>query len=430
MLSVLITARILGPRGRGEVAFLTTIGFLGSQLSSLGIEQAVSNFSGQDETLSPRLATNAAILALVTGSIAAAFIAMLVAVVPAAGGGAPAGLRWLVLVSLPILNLQLYLQRLAMAQYRFGVSNATWILVPVVNVLVNGTLAVLGVLSVATAVASWVAGQWLATGLILWNTHHRLQGFGPPDLKLARRMLSFGIRAHAGRALLLGNYRVDQWILGAVAGAHELGIYSVAVAWSEALFFLPTALMLVQRPDLVRASPPDAYRHTVQAFRPTLVITFALGTALVVLAPFLCGTVFGPGFAPAAEQTRVLVLGAFGIAALKLFGNALTGQGKPLRETASITIGFVCVLGLDIALIPSHGGLGAAAASAVGYTAGGLAAVLIFCSALNGRLVDFIPRAGDIALLWDVAMNALHRRKGSLPDDPRAATSGPAGDPQ
>jgi O-antigen/teichoic acid export membrane protein len=67
------------------------------------------------------------------------------------------------------------------------------------------------------------------------------------------------------------------------------------------------------------------------------VITFALGTALVVLAPFLCGTVFGPGFAPAAEQTRVLVLGAFGIAALKLFGNALTGQGKPLRETASIT---------------------------------------------------------------------------------------------
>ena len=93
LLSVLITARTLGAHGRGEVAFLTTVGLLAAQLSSLGIEQAISNFAGQDEQLSDRLATNAVILALLTGLAAALVVAILVAVVPAAGGQAPSGLR-------------------------------------------------------------------------------------------------------------------------------------------------------------------------------------------------------------------------------------------------------------------------------------------------------------------------------------------------
>ena len=58
--------------------------------------------------------------------------------------------------------------------------------------------------------------------------------------------------------MLLGSYRLDQWLLGAIAGPRELGVYSVAVAWAEALWYLPTALAAVQRPDLVRAAKDRA----------------------------------------------------------------------------------------------------------------------------------------------------------------------------
>ena len=99
----------------------------------------------------------------------------------------------------------------------------------------------------------------LGTLVLAWAVARRLGGFGRPDPALAReRMLAFGLKAHLGRAMLFGNYRADQWILGVIAGSKELGLYSVAVAWSEVLFFLPTTLVAVQRPDLVRASPEEA----------------------------------------------------------------------------------------------------------------------------------------------------------------------------
>ena len=57
---------------------------------------------------------------------------------------------------------------------------------------------------------------------------------------------------------LLTTYRLDQRLVGAISGARELATYSVAVAWAEALWYLPTALAAVQRPDLVRARAREA----------------------------------------------------------------------------------------------------------------------------------------------------------------------------
>jgi O-antigen/teichoic acid export membrane protein len=213
-------------------------------------------------------------------------------------------------------------------------------------------------------------------------------------------MLGFGLKTHAGRLMLLGNYRLDQWILGGIAGPRELGLYSVAVSWLDALFFLPTALTLVQRPDLVRASPREARRQASIVFRGTFLITFVLAVGMVALAPFLCVTVFGDSFSGSVGMLRVLTVGAFGIVALKLLGNALTAQRKPMLETAAIGVAFVFTVALDVVLIPAHGGLGAAVASSVAYTVGGVAVALIFTGALSGRLGDLVPRGVELTWIW------------------------------
>src|SRR5438128_849425 len=100
-----------------------------------------------------------------------------------------------------------------------SLANLAYLLAPVVNVTVNGALAAAGVLTVGTAVGTWLGGQTLATLVMAWYVARRSAGFGRPDAGLARRSLAFGVKAHAGRAMLLGNYRLDQWILGAIAGA-------------------------------------------------------------------------------------------------------------------------------------------------------------------------------------------------------------------
>jgi O-antigen/teichoic acid export membrane protein len=227
----------------------------------------------------------------------------------------------------------------------------------------------------------------------------RLPGFSRPDAALARRMVGFGVRAHAGRVMLLGNYRLDQWILGAIAGSRELGLYSVAVAWSEGLFFLPNAIASVQRPDLVRADRRGAGQEAAMGFRIVMWVTLVLGGLLVALAPILCVTVFGAGFAGSVDDLRLLVLGGFGIAALKLFGSALTAQRRPLLETAGIGVAFVGIVILDVLLIPTHGGAGAAIASSIAYGAGGVAVAVLFARTLEVRASELLPRPRDVVWL-------------------------------
>jgi O-antigen/teichoic acid export membrane protein len=399
LLNVLIVSRVLGPAGRGDVVFVTAIAWFVSHLATVGVQEANANFGGAEPRNRPSLATNSVVFGVLFGIAAVGALAALTALFPAIAGESDPTLRLLAFGSLPLLILAVYLRFLAQADYAFVITNIAFLITPVANVVVNGTLAALDRLTVGTAVATWVGGQALGAALLVWYVARRLAGFGRPDWSLAKRTLSFGFRSHVGRIMLLGNYRLDQWILGAVSGSRELGLYSVAVAWAEALWYLPTALSAVQRPDVVRATREAAARQAAAVFRVSVVITAALAAAVAVAAPVLCVTLFGPAFRGSIDDLRILVLGALGVVALKQLGSALTAQRRPTLASAGISVSFVVTLVLDILLIPRYGGAGAAVASSVAYAAGGVALALLFARAVGGRLRDLAPRGDEPVLL-------------------------------
>jgi O-antigen/teichoic acid export membrane protein len=395
--NVLIIARALGAEGRGQVAFLTAIAWLMASFSTLGVYEANSNFAASDPKSRRALATNSVLLSALLGAVTFGALAGLIALFPEVAGESDPTLRWITFAFLPVIILQICLRSLVLADYGFGVANAAYVLAPVMNVTLNGLFAALGILSVEAAVGVWLAGQTLEALILAVYVARRLAGFGRPDLGLARRALGFGAKAHIGRVMQLGNYRLDQWLLGAIAGPRELGLYSVAVAWAEALWFLPTTLAAVQRPDLVRAVRDHAARQAAVVFRAAMLITGASAIVMVAAAPLLCVVVFGEDFRGSIDDLRVLVAGAFGMAALKLLGNALVAQGKPLLQSVAIGAGFLCTVALDVLLIPPFGGLGAALASTLAYTAAGVVVAAIFLRTFQGTIADLVPRVGDVA---------------------------------
>lgn len=376
--NVLVVARTLGPGGRGQVVFLTTVAALAANLAMFGVQEANVNFAGSDPGTRRSLATNSVILAALFGLALAALVAGLMRVFPALAGGSPPLLRWFVLSSVPVLVLQYYLRLLMWADYRFAASNVVWLLGPVVNVSGNGLFALAGHLSVASAVVTWVGGQALGTVLAVWFIARRMEGFGRADLALGRRTLAFGLRNHVGRIFGLGNFRLDHWFLGALRPARDLGLYNVAVAWSEFLFYLPSTVRAVLRPDLVRASDGTAAERTAPAFRAVTLLMVPLAAGMTIVAPVLCVTVFGGAFHGSIGELRALVPGAFGIVALSIFGNTLSARGKPGLESLAISFGFVATVILDLILIPPYGAMGAAVASSIAYTIAGMGAIVIF----------------------------------------------------
>jgi O-antigen/teichoic acid export membrane protein len=254
-------------------------------------------------------------------------------------------------------------------------------------------------LTVTSGILTWVAGQTLGV-LILLVYAARSSGFARPDLALARRALSFGLKTHLGRLMGLGNYRADQWFVGSISGSKELGLYSVAAAWSDMLFYLPGVITLVQRPDLVRATREEAARRTARVFRLALLIAGGLTVVLILIAPLLCSVVFGSAFSGSTNQLRILALGALGISALDLLPNALTAQRMPIRGMWAVAVAFAVTLALDIALIPPMGGLGAALATTLAYTVGGVVAAAIFARTFELPFAELVPRLGELPWLW------------------------------
>jgi O-antigen/teichoic acid export membrane protein len=402
LVSVLIVARALGAEGRGQVAFLTAITFLVANLATFGVQEANGNFAAAEPRLRRALASNSVLLALLLGGAAVALLLGLIALVPQVAGESDPTLRVVAFAFIPAILLQVFLRFLVQADYGFMVTNVAYVLAPTLNVVGNGLFYALGILTVNSAVGWWLAGQTLETVLLGWYVQRRLAGFGRPDAALMRRALHFGARAHPGRVMLLGNYRLDQWLLGAIAGPRELGVYSVAVAWAEALWYLPTALAAVQRPDLVRAAKDEAVRIAARIFRAAMLVTAACALVMFVAAPVLCATIFGEEFRDSIGMLRVLIFAAFGVAAVKLLGSALVTQGRPGLQSIAIGSGFVLSVVLDVVLIPPFGGQGAAFAAAIAHTTAGLVVCTIFLRTLGGRPGDLIPRVGDVR--WFAAM--------------------------
>ena len=396
LLNVLIISRALGPDGRGEVAFLITVSLVSATVATLGVQQASANLAGTHPAVRPSLATNALIMSIVNGGITSLLIVILIALFPAVGADSAPWLLGVALAAIPIQILRTYYVFLVLADYGFGASNLSWIIGPIVNVVANGAIAVFAHLTVGYATVVWAVGQALGVAVLAWYVHSRLAGYGRPDVALALRTLRFGLKAHIGNVMLIGNYRMDQWFTGSIAGARELGFYSVAVAWAEGLFFLPTALASVQRPDIVRSSADEAVQRAAAIFRAAVVLTVPIAIALFLLAPVLCGFLFGEQFRAATDDLRLLIPGAFGVVALKLLGSALTAQGFPVRESISLGVSFVATVVLDVLLIPRWGGEGAAIASSTAYCLGGFVCCVIFARTLGGRAMDLVPRGSDI----------------------------------
>jgi O-antigen/teichoic acid export membrane protein len=121
--NVLITARGLGPSGRGEVAFLTTVGFLTAQFATLGIQQANANLASRRPALTATLIGNSVALSVALGGVGAGLVALLAAALPSFADVTSATLLALVLASVPMLVLQAALQQVALAHHLFRESN-------------------------------------------------------------------------------------------------------------------------------------------------------------------------------------------------------------------------------------------------------------------------------------------------------------------
>ena len=235
----------------------------------------------------------------------------------------------------------------------------------------------------ATAIGAWTFGltgavlgmtlgiALVACGSIAWGLGLPLS---EPDSEFTqlRAALRFGIASYGANALQIVNYRLDLFILSAVASSAAVGQYSVAVAVSSALWLLPRGLsdLLFPRVAQLRGPGGEEQRAVVEAkaLRHATLVVVSTAVVLAAAVELLMVPVFGEAFRPAISLTLILIPGIALVALAGVLAASVTGRGKPAYGFYAAIVTTPLTVALYVSLIPSLHATGAALASTISYS--------------------------------------------------------------
>jgi O-antigen/teichoic acid export membrane protein len=420
LLTSVIIARTLGPDGTGVYTLGILFPLLVVTFTNLGIGPATVYYVAQGKYAVRDVLGSDVLLSGIIGMIAAAlgFLFLLIlggVVFPTVP---PAYLRLaLLLVPLTIFG-QLHINQILLGTKRIADFNAANVLYKLfLLVLVLAATAVLG-LGIAGAIwANILAALLLCIVLFPWVKRIaggiRLR----PQVDYVRDAMTYGIKAHLGNIIGFLNYRVEVFLLGALAPASAVGFYAVAVGLAERLWFLSESASVVLFPT-VSAEKDELRKKTFTPLvsRSILLVTAVGAAILFLISQWVVVLLYSSQYLPAINLFRILLPGIVFLSADRILANDIAGRGKPLLNTYVGLVGLVIQVGLNLAWIPRFGATGAAWATTISYGITTTVRLWLYMRLSGNSLASVIvPQSSDWLLyrqLARLAWSNLRRQMG------------------
>jgi O-antigen/teichoic acid export membrane protein len=368
-----VTARALGPVGRGTVALVSIYDSLTTTLFSVGVPSAAGYYAMKKRYSREALMGSVFRMSLLLLPIVA-LAAFGVVVGPLAKFGTPVRVSAVVLVFLsPVSAVGLTGRAFLLADGDLKFLRADDLLPILVNAAIVLPFGLLGMLNVPLAVVAIILGNALAVLWAFFKAGVRPRGRAP-----MKPLLSFGSRSLLGALANFGNNTLDQAIVAPILGVKALGYYAVAASVGILPLGLAQAFGYRSFGSVGAGHGTAASSEAEAALRMTLLSTATLSVLLMAISPVAIPLAYGGAFRHAVPSTVILLAGAIG------FGMAVTANqcsqalGVPQYTTIGAVVGLIITVpGLAVA-VPLLGIIGAAIVSAVAYTVrAGLTLILL-----------------------------------------------------
>lgn len=420
MAAGILTARFLGPEGKGIVLLAFFVpGFITS-LGTFSLGEASVYFLGQGERPGRIVAST---LQQSFGLGAVYFLGALAVFGP---------LRASVIKDVPTIyavaglaTLPLMLAKNLGDAVLVGMKRVRWFVAG--NLTLHSlraatlfTALVVLKLGVKGAVAAELI-TWTITGLVYivgMVRGIRLEwGF---DHDLGRRMLGYGMQTHIGNIAQRMNLQVSTVILSSLTNAASVGLFSVATNTAQVLWYIPDSVGRLLFPRVASSSREDALEVTQAVCRHVILLTVLSSLALFVVGPLMVRILYGREFQPSIVPLFWLLPGIVALSISKVLTKYLSGVGKPFMNSVASIVSFVVNAPLLWLLVRWKGIVGAAMASSAAYAVHAITVLVFFHRESGGTLVrTLVPNGGDFkqytALVGQVARRFKPgRAKGSV----------------
>ena len=362
---VLLTARHLGPSGRGEIAIAFTLAWATTGVADLG-----TSTSGRISLLVPDsgvTARDVLSLTVVLIPLQAVLAASVVALLSLTSLNLSRGFGMAV-VALSVATMMFHSTvSLVYGLRRYGDVLAVEAALAVFQIVVLAGLLWTDRLTTTSAVVGMTVGPVLgAVRLVQVSGAWRHSG-AVRETSPWRTLILDGLSPMAGSISLFLALRLDRIVLAVVAGTRSLGLFTVALAVPETLRVLPKAVgqVVADRGRSGIDSVATARRHARLFVAGHGVVLAGAAAVGWILLP----VVFGEGFTD-ARDVLLVVTAAEAVLGVHLMHQALlVGFARPKGIGLPQVVGAVVMVVLALVMIPTWGIQGAAWASLLGYTA-------------------------------------------------------------
>jgi O-antigen/teichoic acid export membrane protein len=361
-----ITARVLGPSGRGEQAAIGIWPQFFAYSVSLGLPSALLySLKRYPEMRSQSF--SAAIV--ICAGLSALGIGIGVFTLPfLMTNYSPTILhlaQWM-LFAVPLVAFLELLRAAMEASDEFAIANQIRYFPPLSTLLMLVTLALTHQLTSFTGALSY----WLPTAPVLVWMMLRARRFFQIQFhqfqSAAKHLLGYGLRAYGIDLITTITGQLQQVLAVSLLAPSAMGLYAITFSLCQLLYIVQGSFVTVLFPKAAARPTQEVIEMTGRAVRISGLLALAFALTMMVLAPIILKILYGSEYLDAIPLFRILAIEMVLSGTAIVLSQAFMALDRPGVITVMQSVSFVAVISFILVMTPRYGliGLGIALLSA------------------------------------------------------------------
>lgn len=351
----IITARSLGPEGRGEQAVMILWpGFLAGILT-LGLPSSLIYNLKRYPAEKSELFSAALLLGAALGVVASLVGIVLMPWWLAQYSTEVVRSAQFFMFNAPLVLLLSVCPAALEACGEFAISNQVRCLIPLITLIALCVLALAGAVTPFTAALAYVLN---GVPIFFWMLARLWPSFRPRLFGLRssyKRLIHYGLRSCGIDLLGTLALQVDQVLVVSLLTPASMGIYVVALSLSRMLNVFQWSIITVLFPRAAARPAEEVVAMTGQAARVSTAFTLLVGIIVILFGPLLLRLLYGDEYAGAATILRILVVEAVLSGTTLVLAQTFMALGRPGVITLSQSLGLGLSIALMLVLVPPYG---------------------------------------------------------------------------
>jgi len=351
----IITARLLGPHGRGELAAIILWPQALAFAITLGLPSALLYNLRRHPERASQLFSAALLIGTLMGGLATVIGVLFIPRWLTEYSSEVVHYAQLAMVIAPLMLLSLTFNFVLQAREEFTLYNAVRYLNPLVTLFVLVLLAFTRNLTPFNAALAYLLPT---VPIFLWLLIRLWRLYRPTWRDLgwaARRLSSYGARSYGVDLLGQLSLQLDRVFVVGLLTPASMGLYTVALSLSQMLSVFQNAAVSVLFPKASGRSVEDAVSLAGRATRGSVTTTALVAVGLGIFSPWALEIVYGREYLGAVPVFRLLLLAMVLGSATYVLVQTFMAVGRPGMVTILQIMGLALNVPLLLVLVPRYG---------------------------------------------------------------------------